>query len=202
MKLDRLAVATVLVALAGASAACASDPNKEVKTAEANVMSAQHEAKDEEARLAQKQAEEQQAAVQEQKPAEERAELQTKQTEEQIEVRAEGAKEVAEADWELARAQANMQKQRTVFETIAKSRLTKADAQAWDVKNKSGHVPANRRSKFNAAWSSFTAKKSEVQNRLGSLPKVTSPEYAPATQKLERALNDLDASVQALYDNM
>src|SRR5688572_19926170 len=99
MKLERLALVAVL---ALSAVACAADRNKQLKTAEANLTSAQLEAREDESRLYEKHAREQVSAQREPMGPEDRAELQAKQIAERAETTAEGQKEIADADKELA----------------------------------------------------------------------------------------------------
>ncbi len=182
--------------------ACASDRNRDVKSAEANLAAEQQEARDEEARLQEKQAREQAEAQQKPMSTEDRLELQTKQQEEKAETTADGAKEIAGADKNVTAAYANMQNERATFEADARARLTKAEARANELKNQSAKVPAVKKAKWTAEWNTFTSKKTEVQNRLTSLSKTTNDEWKDARDKLAKSLDDLDAVVGRLEGQM
>ncbi|MBX3214200.1 MAG: hypothetical protein KF850_19355 [Labilithrix sp.] len=199
MKLERIALVT---ALALSAAACAADRNKEIKNAEATLTSEQQEARENQERLNQRQAEEQAAAQQKPMSTEERAELQTKQIEERAETTAEGEKGIADADKDVTGAHADMTNERSKVETDAKERLTKANAKAVEAKNKSAKVPANKRAKFNAEMNTFNTKKAEVQNRISNLSRSSNEEWKDAKAKLDKSLDDLEAAVDRLDDDM
>jgi membrane protein involved in colicin uptake len=203
MKIDRLALGLVIT-FALSAAACASDPNRNVKSAEANLTSEQQKANAEEARLNERQAQEQVAAQQQQQQqsADKRVELQSKQLEERAEATADTTKNLADADKDLATAHAEMQKERTATEADARARVTKADAKAWEARNKSAKVPANKRAKFNVNVNAYNTKKAEVQTLLSTMTRASDNEWNNAKVLLEKNLDELDGFARRLDEDM
>jgi hypothetical protein len=203
MTFDRFALVSALtLALAASQAACASDRSKEVKSAEANLTSEQQQAREDQAALDYRQAQEQAAAQQKPMTTEQRAELRSDQLQDRSELNAENKNDVAEADKDVTNAHAAMQKERTTVETDAKARFNKADAKAWEAKTKSGKLPAAKKPRWSADWTTYTAKKSEVQNRLGALSSASNEQWKESKAKLEKSLDDLEAAVQRLNDDL
>jgi hypothetical protein len=203
MTFDRFALVSALtLALAASTAACASDRNKEVRSAEANLTSEQQKAREDQAALDRKQTHEQAVAQQKPMTSEERVELRSDQLQDRAELNAENKKDIAEADKDVTNAHADMQKERTTVETDAKARFNKADAKAWEAKTKSGKVPAAKKPRWSADWTTYSAKKSEVQNRLGALSNASNEQWKDSKAKLEKSLDDLEASVQRLNDDL
>jgi hypothetical protein len=202
MNAHRLALVPALAVFLLAASGCASDKNREVKHAEANLKSEEQEASTDQARLDQKHAQEVAEAQLKPTTADDRAELQGKQQEERAEVKAEGQREIADADKDVADARTAMQNEKTTTLADAKERFNKADAKAWQAKNKSARLAMNRRAKFNADWNAVASKKSEVQNRLGALSTVSKDEWKDAKAKLEKSLDELEWMVRRLDEDL
>jgi hypothetical protein len=194
MKLERLAVATTVLALG--VGACAANRSKEVKHAEANLTSAQVDARNEEARLNQKQAQEQASAQRKAMSPGKRAELQTKQLEQRAETKAKGEKEIAKAQEEATTAHAEMQAERATVEADAKERLAKADARIVEAKSKSAKLSGGKRAQYDAEINTFNAKKIEAQDRLSNLSRAPDEEWSRAKGKLDKTLDDLEAALK------
>jgi DNA repair exonuclease SbcCD ATPase subunit len=190
MKLERLALVTTL---ALSAAACAADRSKEVKSAETNLTSAQMKAKEDEARLKQKQAQEQ---------AKEQAELQAKQLSERAETREEGEKRIAEAKQDVATAHAGMQSDRESTEANARSRLEKADARFTAAKKQIANEPAKKRGKLDSDMNIYNSKKAEVDKQLKDLSRVPDDKWQDAKAKLDKSLDELERFADRIHSDL
>lgn len=196
MNVDRIALVGLL-----ALAACAADPSREVKSAEATLTSERQQARTEEAKLRDKHVQQQIDAQQTPLTTSQRTELVAKQIEERAETKAEGQKNVAEAEKDVIAARAEMQNERAATESDARARLTKAEAKAWEARNKTGRVPENKRSKFNSDVNAFSDKKTEVNQRLVDLGRASNEEWRAAKGNLMKALEELEAYARRLDDH-
>lgn len=199
MKVQRLALFTVL---ALGAVACAADRNKDVKSAEADLSSEQAKARQEQADLDWKHAQEQAKAQQSPMTTGDRAELRSEQIDERAEMNSEQTKDIATKDQDVTKAHAAMQAERSGFEADAKERFNKLAAKADESKTKSAKLNATKQNKFNSDWNMYKSQKAEVQKRMSMLGSSSNEEWAGAKENMNTALDNLEAAVKKLDDDL
>jgi hypothetical protein len=207
MKLERLAFltrGTLLMALAGALAACAADRSKDVRSAEANLTSEQQQARYEESKLDQKQAQQQAQAQQDPSMTpNDRAELQQKQVEERADQKEDNAKNISEAEKDVTKANAEMQNDRAKTDAEIKSKIQKAEARFWEAKNKSAKIAGDgkARTRFNDKVNLYKSKKADVDGKVANMMRASVKEWNDAKNQAYKATEELENLADRLHDD-
>jgi len=186
---------TFPIAVALALVACAADRNKDIQSAQANLTSERAEARYEQERLDRKEAAERAAAGPD-------PELDRAHAEERADARAEANEDIAAAQEDVAKADAAMRAERVKVEGEARSRLAKADARAWEAKNKSAKIRPEKRAKFDTTFVSYERQKLDVQLAITNLPRATNAEWQDVKGRLDKQLDALEAAANRLHDDL
>jgi hypothetical protein len=194
MKLGALVVTSLILTLSG----CAHDRNNEVKSAEADLRSDQQKADNEQAALNQKHAEEQAKADQKSFNRDDRAELAKKQRQENAEARSGNQQDLSADQKDLTKAYASMDQDRRDFDTKSRERLAKLDAKAYELKDKSGKLTAAKKTNFTATWNQYSAERGDTNAKIDKLPQVSNDDWKVSKAKVEKNLDQLEATVDKL----
>jgi hypothetical protein len=191
MKIENLVpVSGLLLVLA---VGCASDPNKQVQSAETNLTSEAQKAQTDQLSLDQKQADER-AKKGEQGPPKQ-AELDRKQEIQQAETKASGATNVSDAKKDLVDAHANMAQERRDFDAKVQERLDKADAKEKELNVKSKKLDPKKTTAFNSNRNRFFQVRTDVATKARALKGTNNDGWSTGKSDLEK---DLDAMESAL----
>lgn len=180
MNFNRIALACTIsvIGIAG----CASDPGKKANTAEAELTSEEQRAK----------------TAERDKNAEATSNHEAKHAE------ASADKNIAtsEAKKDVSDARADLAQDRRDFETKAKERLAKIDAKAKELKTKSSKLTGKKATDFKAHYASFTTQRGEATNKVTGLASSTNESWSPTKTDLEKKLDNLDASLDAMEKDL
>jgi len=92
--------------------------------------------------------------------------------------------------------------ERNMLQTMARERISRAEARAWEARNKLARVAGDRRYRFNRNVNTYHAKKSEVEGRIAGLLGAANTDWRGATERLERSLQELELSAERLNWDM
>lgn len=199
MKLTRLMMVPAVLSLAFA-AGCASDPNKEVKSADTELTSEQQKANQDQRELADKQAAER--AKNPPKTRDDAAEMNAKHNEQQHETLANGQSNVSSAEKNVANANENMAQDRRDFETKAKERLGKLDAKAQEMKTKSAKLVPAKKTTFNTNFTKYSTDRASANTKIQNLPTIANDNWQSAKKDLENSLDTLETQVDKLEKDL
>jgi hypothetical protein len=172
---------------------CASDPNKQVQSAETNLTSEQQKAQTDQLSLDQKQADER-AKNGEQGPPKQ-AELDRKQETKQAETKAGAATNVSDAKKDLVEARANMAQERRDYDAKVQERLDKADAKEKELNVKSKKLDPKKTTAYSSNHTRFAQVRSDVATKARALKATNDDGWSTGKSDLEK---DLDAMESAL----
>lgn len=184
MKSHMFAVASLLVAVG-----CASDPNKEVRSAESELNKSQVEAVETHGAVTNANREKQ-------------AEADREKRENRAEATAETSKETLDARAKVAEAKLKMAKEREAFDIDAKERMRKLSARADEAKVKAAKLSGKKASDFKNAWAKYEALKGEAVNRIKTLPTASDDMWKNDSENLDKTLNGIEKSIDEMSATM
>lgn len=162
--------------LATAAAACSREPAKDVQTAQANLTSAEVNARREGARLDERQEAERAAADQQR------------------------AEALNEAQKEVTQAKARLEMERQNVTESSKLQLERLTATASGLKQKSTTLSPNKQAEFDALWSRYELQRQDVKNQIDDLGNVPSAAWVTSRKTLNDSLDGLSKTISKIND--
>jgi hypothetical protein len=168
---------------------CASDPHKDVRSAQSELNQSQIDATETHGATTTTNREKQ-------------AEADREKREKRAEATAETSKETLDARAKVAEAKINMAKEREAFDIDAKERIRKLSARADEAKVKAAKLTGKKASAFKSAWSKYETLKGETVSRLKTLPTVADDTWKNESDNVDKTLNGLEKSIDELNSAM
>jgi len=194
MKLQSLSLASgLLVVLA---VGCASDPNKQVQSAEANLTSEQRQAQVDQSQLEQNQADER-AKKGEQGPPNQ-AELDRRQETKQAEIKAGATTNISDAKKDVVDAHAGMAQERRNFDAKVQERLDKADAKEKELNVKSKKLDPKKTTAYGSNHTRFAQVRSDVATRARELKATNDNGWSTGKGDLEKQLDAMESALDQM----
>ncbi len=181
--------ARILMTLATVSslglAACASDPNKEIKEAHEEKSADQREYQVTQAEVNRDQSTDQNK-------------LDKKQVDQRVDKAADHQKELTNDNQKIVEANTKMAEDRRNASSKATERLNKADISANEYLAKAKSLSAPKKASFDGAWTGYTKARDNAQAKAKLTNDATNEGWAQAKVDIDRSLDDLDKSVDEL----
>ena len=159
--------------------ACASDPNKEVKTAENQVTQSEIEGSNKHAETTTENRETQAAADREKR-------------DNRVNTTSDGQKSSLDARASLADAKIKLAKDREAYNIDATARFDKADAKAKEAKVKGAKLTGKKGADFKAAWAKYTTYHDDADGRIKRLRSAGDDSWTSDKDSTESVLSNME----------
>ncbi|MFO0667642.1 MAG: hypothetical protein U0174_27060 [Polyangiaceae bacterium] len=157
--------------------ACASDPHKEVRSAETQLNQSQLQGDNKQ-------------TPDDATPAEKR------------DAQEATARDVVSAKAKLEEARVNMQRERQLFTVEAQARFDKADARAAEAKTRSSKLTGKEASDFVGAWKMVQLTRADAIKKLGNLPAMSDDIWKTERRNTERSLSAFEQAVVDAFKDL
>ncbi len=168
-----------------ALAACASDPNKDVKAAHEEKQNDQRSYQVTQAELNREQTTEQ-------------AKTNRQQADQRTGTFTDHQQELSGDNQKIAEANAKMMEDRRSVAAKAQERINKADVAANEHFTKARTLAPTKKVYFDGAWTNYTKRRDAAMSKSSLTNDATNEGWAQAKVEIDRSLDDLDKSVDEI----